>query len=153
MSWIKIRTTLPDDPRVARIARLLNVEPNTVVGALVRIWAYADAHSTDGALPWTQAGDIDRIAGIGIADAMRAVDWLLDHVDGGVSFPRFGEHNGETAKARAQGARRVAAHRARNADTVTGSRNGGVIREEKRREEKKPRASARVAPAGRKGGI
>ena len=68
----------------------------------------------------------------GFADALRKVGWLEGR-DGALTFPRFAEHNGQTAKKRAETQARVAKHR--NAKTVT-----PVTREvlpEKRREEKK----------------
>ena len=134
MSWIKIRTTLVSDPRVNAIAASLNINRNAVVGALVAVWSFADAHSVDGRLPWTTRDDIDGISQLpGFARAMFEVGWLDDGDPSGVVLPRFVEHNGESAKARAQGAKRVERYR-RNAASVTGSGHDGVTREEKRRE-------------------
>jgi hypothetical protein len=74
-------------------------------------------------------------------------------------LPRFGEHNGETAKQRAQGAVRVARHRVAtvnadsvspcNADSVTGCNVDSVTREEKRREDKRRKTSARATARGK----
>jgi hypothetical protein len=95
MSWIKIRTTLPSDPRVAHMAATLGRPTNEIVGALVTLWIFVDA----------------QVGLLGFADALRGVGWLADAPKNGVSIPRFQEHNGSSAKARAQGATRQAKHR------------------------------------------
>lgn len=112
MSWIKIRTTLPSDPRVAHMAATLGRPANEIVGALVTLWIFVDSHSTDGALPFCSRAAVDAQVGLlGFADALRGVGWLADAPKNGVSIPRFQEHNGASAKARAQGATRQAKHR------------------------------------------
>jgi hypothetical protein len=158
MPWIKVRTNLAADPRVDEIARRTGRTVQHVLGALVALWSFADEHSTDGRLAFVRRERIDAFCGGTDADfssALEAVGWLefLPGVDC-FAIPRFAEHNGESAKARAQGAKRVARHRyasggACNASSVTEQRedgessNGGrVTREEERREEKKKRARA-----------
>lgn len=43
--WIKMRSNLWDDPRVARICDLTDVGEAAVVGGLYWLWATADQHS------------------------------------------------------------------------------------------------------------
>jgi hypothetical protein len=91
------------------------------VGALVVLWSYADEHSTDGFLRYFTARQVDAMACIpGVAAALFAVGWL-EEIDApfGIALLRYGEHNGETAKQRAQGSLRAAKFRTRNATTVT----------------------------------
>jgi hypothetical protein len=161
--WIKLRTNLWHDPRVAYVARVVGVAPATVVGALAIVWSWADEHSTDGVLRYRAWDEINALAGVvddpmphgvprlQLADALRSVGWLEIADDGSPRIPRFEEHNGATAKQRAETARRVANHRSRNGGTVTTA----LPREEKRREDKNTHAT-RVCDArarARKGGI
>ena len=125
VAWIKVRTNLHNDPRVAYVARATGLHPATVVGALVTLWSWADEFTTDGVLRYHTTADVDALGGGPIAErltlsaALRGVGWLVDVSDGSPAIPRFDEHNGATAKSRAETARRVATHRARNGSTVT----------------------------------
>jgi len=133
MSWIKVRVNLHEDPRVLGIAAELAVRVPEVVGLLVRLWSYADAHSTDGRIePMSRAG-IDAIVGrTGFCDALATVGWISEDGDA-VTLPRYADHNGQTAKQRAQTARAVTRHRMRKSEQSAGD---GVTRGEERRGEK-----------------
>jgi hypothetical protein len=130
--WIKMRTDLYDDPRVRFIAKTLKCHVVSVIGSLYTLWALADQHSTDGSL-WTYtATDLDRRVGRdGFAQtlALKEVGWLLVE-DDRLVVPRFEEHNGQSAKLRAGGAKRVKKHRDRFTDVTL------QVLPEKRREEK-----------------
>lgn len=105
--WIKLETTTPDKPEVIRMAKILRIDQDAVVGKLVRVWAWADQHSVDGANVTITADFIGRLTGQKqFAAAMREVGWLTGE-DGSLTFPHFGHHNGDTAKARAESARRM----------------------------------------------
>ena len=126
--WIKMRNNLDSDPRVFAIAESLGLEDLHVIGLLWKVWAWADQHTVDGNAVSVTVSRLDRIVGVtGFADALRKVGWLEGR-DSSLSFPRFAEHNGQTAKTRAQTADRVA--KKRNAVSVT------KALPEKRREEK-----------------
>lgn len=130
MTWIKVRTNLDTDPRVIAMAGELSVSELHVVGMLWKVWSWADAHSVDGNALCVTDVTLDRFTGVtGFAQALRNVRWLVTE-DGTLTFPNFREHNGETAKKRAQTAKRVSKHR--NADVTLDALP------EKRREEKKP---------------
>jgi hypothetical protein len=135
--WIKVQKDTPDKPEVLAIASRMNLDPDAVVGKLVRIWSWFDTHTVDGnALSVTYAL-LDRLAGVtGFAEQMAFVGWL--NQDGHVlSLPNFEYHNGETAKKRALGKNRQDKHRS-NDESNANSNAPSVTKAlpEKRREEK-----------------
>jgi hypothetical protein len=110
--WIKVRTNLWDDPRVSQLCELTNSSEATVVGGLYWLWASADEHTATGLMTGLSVATIDRKTGIkGLGAALLAVAWVEETPEG-IQIIRFGEHNGESAKARAQTAKRVANHKA-----------------------------------------
>jgi hypothetical protein len=150
--WIKLQKDTPDKPEVLAIASRMNLDPDAVVGKLVRIWSWFDTHTVDGnALSVTYAL-LDRLAGItGFAEQMSFVGWLNQegHV---LSLPNFEYHNGETAKKRALGKNRQDKHRS-NDESNANSNASNVTNAlpEKRREEKsidikKERATSVACP-------
>jgi hypothetical protein len=135
--WIKVQKDTPDKPEVLAIASRMNLDPDAVVGKLVRIWSWFDTHTVDGnALSVTYAL-LDRLAGVtGFAEQMAFVGWL--NQDGHVlSLPNFEYHNGETAKKRALGKNRQ--EKRRSNDESNANSNASSVTNalpEKRREEK-----------------
>lgn len=114
VSWIKIEVILPDKPEVITLAKLLKLkDTDTVVGKLIRLWAWADMQTVDGqCVPCTDAF-IDRTVFCkGFAKALRSVGWL-EGEEGALVFPRFERHNGETTKERIGSNRRVSRFRNR----------------------------------------
>lgn len=127
--WITVEDTTPDKPEVYRMAALLSMPPEQVVGHLIRIWVWADQQSLDGNAISVTETTLDHIAHVtGLAKAMREVGWLHGS-NGSMSLPNFDRHNGKTAKSRALTRKRV--QRFRNDVSVT------LPLPEKRREEKK----------------
>lgn len=157
--WIKVRTNLWSDPRVSQLCDLTDESKAAVVGALYWLWASADEHTQDGHMPGLSLKGIDRDSGIkGMGAALVSIGWLADTA-GGVTLIRFEDHNGASAKNRAQTAKRVANHKGNakvtptplpeSNDTVTSA----LPREEKRREEieqSNSKAEAKAAPKARK---
>jgi hypothetical protein len=130
--WIKMRTNLDSDVRVIELASMLGLPELHVVGCLWKLWAWADMHTHDGNAIRVTGVTLDRFTGVdGFAEALRKVGWLEGR-DNALSFPRFAEHNGQTAKNRAETKQRVAKHR--NAKAVTDV-TGNTL-PEKRREER-----------------
>jgi hypothetical protein len=112
--WIKMRSNLWDDPRVAKLCDILDCGEAQIVGALYWLWATADQHTESGLLPGLSLRQIDRKTGVaGFAQALCDVGWLTDDKDG-VRISRFEEHNGSSAKKRAVTAKRVANFRGNN---------------------------------------
>jgi len=138
--WIKMRTNLDTDRRVIDIATRLGVSELQVVGMLWKVWSWADAHTLDGNAIRVTDVTLDRFTLVtGFADALRKVGWLEGR-DGLLSFPRFAEHNGQTAKNRAETKERVAKHRnAKSVTDVTPKPLPEKRREEKSSEKEKPR--------------
>lgn len=137
--WMKIEKVTPDKPEIDGIATILDLDPDAVFGKCFRIWRWFDDHTTDGNAPSVTKNAIDRRAGVtGFADAMEKVGWLVTTGDS-AKLPSFDRHNGETSKARALTAKRVAAHKSKGNAKGNASGNGEVTdgalpREEKRRD-------------------
>jgi len=134
--WLKFEKATLDKPEVFAIAARLGIDPDAVVGKLMRVWSWFDTHTVDGNAAGVTPELLDRIAGAtGFVTAMQESGWVVVS-ENGVSLPNFDRHNGETAKKRALTAKRVAHHRAKcNAAAVTASVTPALAREEKRREE------------------
>lgn len=162
--WIKLEATTPDKPEVYRLAELLDLDPDTVIGKLVRVWVWADQHLQSASetgnasvtllyaecnAPPVASALIDRIAMLpGFANAMCKVGWFTQTKDG-MQFCNFARHNGKTAKTRAITNKRVALHRSKvcangNADGVTDCVTKALP--EKRREEKRVKTKTKNPP-------
>lgn len=131
--WLKFEKATLDKPEVFALADALGLDPDAVVGKLMRIWSWFDTHTIDGSGRGVTPPLLDRISGAsGFVDAMAGVGWL-EVTPQGVRLVNFDRHTGESAKARALTARRVARHKGRsNASIVTPP----LTREEQRRGEK-----------------
>lgn len=129
--WIKMRIDIGTSPKVVRIASALSADRLRVVGGLHAVWCLFDAHSEDGKLDGYTPDALDELIGFsGFAAAMISVGWLED---GGefLAVPRFGDHNGQSAKRRAMETERKRTSRKMSALDADEKRT----REEKRREE------------------
>lgn len=139
--WLKFEKATLDKPEVFAIAADTGLDPDAVLGKLLRVWSWFDTHTESGNALRVTSSLLDRIAGAtGFTDAMVSVGWM--HVtDTGVQQPGFDKHTGQSAKTRATTARRVAKSRSGNAGsndaTVTKNDTPALAREEKRREEVK----------------
>ena len=156
--WIKFESVTPDKPEVYQMAERLGIDPDAVVGKLVRVWVWADQQTIDGNARGVTRALLDRItSATGFAEALIAVGWL-DESDAGLTFPRFGEHNGTSAKKRSLSAKRSAKarkSRAERDEIATESVTSAPPREEKSREEKSikktpppPQSGSNVAGVG-----
>ena len=129
--WIKMRRSLLTDPRVVRISSALNADRFRTIGGLFSAWCLFDEQTPDGHLAGYTPEVFDQIVGIsGLAVAMAAVGWLEIGPDY-LQATAFCEHNGQSAKRRAQESVRKMS--ARDADKTADKKRP---REEKRREEK-----------------
>jgi hypothetical protein len=135
--WIRIEKGLSESIRFKRVVRRLkesnalrNVSDVTeqllvtaCLGAIARLWNYADSHITDDNRIDATFDEIDDLVGIpGFAAALPS-DWLVKVDEETVELPNFLEHNGTSAKQRSDNARRQAEWRARQKD---GQSNGDV---------------------------
>ena len=131
--WIKIENVTPNKPEVWQMAEFLKIDPDAVVGKMVRIWVWADEQTYDGYAGSVTSALLDRITGLkGFTEAMLDCGWLLI-TSKGLVFPNFDRHNGQTGKQRGLTAKRMQKLRGKNSD------DGGVTlaSPEKRREEKR----------------
>jgi len=142
--WLKMESNTPEKPEVMAITVTMGWDdPDLTVGKLFRVWRWFDQQTTDGNAPRVTTALLDRIAGApGFSEAMILAGWLT-RMESGLSLPKFDAHNGASAKARAQGAKRASNFRSTdlsnadsNADSVTESVTNALPREEKRREDK-----------------
>lgn len=137
--WIKFELITLDKPEVCLIADLANIDPDAVVGKLLRIWGWFDQHTEEGNALSVSKRLLDRLVGVtGFCDHMKVAGWMVE--EGGlISLPNFDRHNGKTAKNRILTAKRVAKCKSGNAqgnDKGNGaSVNSALPKEEKRREE------------------
>ena len=133
--WLKIEHSTPDKPEMVEMAGLLEVDHDLVVAKCLRFWIWLDQQSQTGDAISVTGAFIDRLVYLkGFAAALRKVGWL-DGRDGRYSVPHFSDHNGQTAKKRAQTQKRQRRYR-----------DAGVTLEaspEKRREEKSTKESKR----------
>jgi hypothetical protein len=111
--WIKIEVSTPDKPEICAIATQLRIDPDAVVGKLVRFWSWAELSGADPNDLNVTKEFINKVCGRkGFAEALIQAGWL-DESDGTLSFPNFERHNGNASKVRGLTARRVEQHRAR----------------------------------------
>jgi hypothetical protein len=131
--WMKIELELPDKPKVHAIAGTLNLDPDSVVGKLIRVWQWFDKHTVDGNAFGVTFSIVDRITGVtGFGEAMMFVGWLEQN-DKNLTMPKFDKHTSQSAKQRALTAKRV--EKLRNENVTVAA----LPREEKRREDIKPK--------------
>ncbi|WP_455565897.1 DnaT-like ssDNA-binding domain-containing protein [Pectobacterium jejuense] len=125
--WIKVEVITPDKPEIYQLAEILSIDPDSVLGKLIRLWSWADQQTIDGnangnATSVTKNA-IDRITFFpGFADALLQVGWLK--VEGNtLMFPNFERHNGKSSKKRTLSNRRVTEHRKKPSN---GNANGNA---------------------------
>lgn len=141
--WIKMRCSLHTHPKVVRISSALKADRFRTVGGLHAVWSLFDAHSTDGGLVGYTMDAIDDLIGWpGFSAAMKSVAWLEENTQG-IVLPRFDQHNGKSAKRRANDVERKRSERsphpvrnlsASDAD-ISGTKSGPEKEKEKEKEE------------------
>lgn len=142
--WIKMRSDLATDPAVIAIAAKTGLDEFGVVGRLHSLWAWADSQTLDGNAVGVTESFLDRYLGVtGMARAMVSVGWLEVN-SCGLRIPHFDRHNGQTAKARALTAKRVAKFKDQKG-------NGYSVTEALPREEKRRVNTPYIPQGGRMG--
>ena len=138
--WIKMRMDLATCPKVVRIMSATGADKFRTIGGLHAVWSVYDQHSLDGMLVGYTADVMDAVIGWpGFANAMIAVEWL-HQTPQGLMMPRFEEHNGTSAKRRADDTRlkrvrRLSAKCPQNVRSDTGQ-NADQIRLERDKDKK-----------------
>lgn len=133
--WIKVEVATIDKPEVIRMAELLGVKRDEMVGILFRFWVWLDRSTGNGVVTHMSRIGVDQVMQCtGFSAALESVGWCeFDESAVTLTVPNFCRHNGTPAKSRALGNERKARYdeRKRNATGVTKT----YLREEKRREE------------------
>lgn len=115
-SWIKVQATLPESPKIFRLARLLGVGRMEALGYAVRWFCWLDSYCANGSTELTEE-DVDALIGkCGITRAFCELGWASVDAEGYVLVLEFEKHNGESSKKRAENQARVAAFRERQAE-------------------------------------
>jgi len=160
--WIKMRTTLEDDPTVLYIVSQISVTGVTtdqtllsrmVVGCLHKLWSIADAQTRDGRLVAYTPEVLDRKIGLpGFTElaASAATPWIIIE-DDALVIPKHDRHLSKNAKKRAEAAERQRESReqrkAASQESVTPvTKNCDQSREEKSREESKEEPNGSSCP-------
>lgn len=134
--WIKMREELGSELEVLRMAELLGgVDPDLVIGKLLKFWSWAGRVSRDGhglsvTVTWVDC----HVKLDGFCDALLKVGWLGKD-DQGFYIPHFERHNGENAKKRALATKRKQKERSSVTHASRSERDKNATREEERREE------------------
>ena len=140
---MKVELDIHNKPEVQAIAEQLNIDVDTVVGRLIRVWAWFDRHTDDGNAQYVTPVTLDRYICNGhvthdeqmcnatFSKAMENVGWLR-YENGILTMPKFDKHTSSSAKNRANTGLRV--KRYRNGENVTDVTPKPLP--EKRREEK-----------------
>lgn len=150
MSWIKFETATSDKPEVWEIATRLKIDPDAVVGKLLRVWAWFDKHTEFGNAPSVTKTLLDRNVGVtGFCEAMIFVGWMVE-TEGAVSLPNFDRHNGKTAKSRVLTAKRVGKLRKCNGDVTLENKkcNAAIVTQALPKEEKRRKEIPPMSPKG-----
>jgi hypothetical protein len=76
--WIKFELTTLDKPEVCQIADLADIDPDAVVGKLMRVWGWFDQQTEKGNAPSVSKKLLDRLVGVtGFCEHMKSVAWMI----------------------------------------------------------------------------
>jgi hypothetical protein len=73
---IRVRKTLVDDPRLAQIQAATGLDRDAVLGKLLRLWIWADAHASRGIAPGGLAFVDSLVDQPGFGQALAVAGWL-----------------------------------------------------------------------------
>jgi hypothetical protein len=166
--WIKWTKGLTKKREVGVLASKLGRDRHEVAGRLMTLWEWCDDNLYDS--DYDQSGNasvvigdkafVDEMVGLsGFADALASpeVAWLVLGDGGRITFPKFDNHNGNTAKNRLYEQKKKANQRKEALKTSlkcpdeTGTTEGtkiGTRREETRGDERREESSNRERPNG-----
>lgn len=152
--WIKMRIELQSHPKIVRILSATQSDKFRAIGGLHAVWSVFDLHSENGKLHGYTPALMDHIIGWdGFSQAMVDVGWLLFDGSETLSMPEFTEHNGKSAKRRAEDQKRKRDERKCPQSVRNLSANESDekrTREEKRREESK---QSPLPPSRKRGAV
>ena len=128
--WIKFENCTPDKPEVWALAERLEIDPDAVIGKLLRVWIWFDRQTENGNAPSVTKSLLDsNVCLKGFCDAMIWSGWMVEK-NNNIKLTNFDRHNGSTAKNRILTAKRVSNSRNKCNGNVTVQ---ALPKEEKRR--------------------
>ncbi|WP_449103783.1 DnaT-like ssDNA-binding domain-containing protein [Pseudomonas veronii] len=136
-----MRIDLQTHPKVFRMVSALQADRLRIIGGLHIAWSIFDTHSSDGVLVGYTVDAMDAVIGWpGFTQAMIDVQWASIDEAGSLVMPRFDEHNGASAKRRANdNERKRTARKSGSVRKMSASDADEMrTREEKRREDQNP---------------
>jgi hypothetical protein len=159
MSWIKLQTNIWDNPKIDYLAHEVGLPVEMAVGIVSRLWSWFDQYTEDGTTDKIGKAKVNRIIvtsvtqlrdrchdmdALGVTqnfiECLKTIGWISENDHGGYTLPKWGEHNGATAKKRATDQKRQEKHRDTKEKSdvvtpVTQERDKSVTREDKIRVE------------------
>jgi len=128
--WIKVEVATLDKPEVVRMAELLGVKRDEMLGILLRFWAWLDRSTGHGVVTHVSRLGLDDVLHVsGFSAALECVGWgFFDKEAVTLTVPNFDAHNGNPAKTRGLAQKRKRNERSRSCHDES------VTREEKRRD-------------------
>lgn len=140
--WIKVRHALVRSAKIRLMARELGCNQITALGLAVKWLCWIDEQTEDGETSLLPKELDEEMGWRGCATALISIGWAAEDEKGRVVALEFDKHSGETAKKRAEAARRKGLQRARDKSMGQMSQKSVTEsvtrREEKRIEEDKP---------------
>ena len=111
--WYKARYDLARGAKVRKLARVLKASRHTALGVMHDYLTWISMHCEDGQVGLTTAELDDELGFRGAGAALCSIGWCSVDEDGLMVAADFAQHNGQSAKVRAQAARRQASRRKR----------------------------------------
>lgn len=140
--WIKVRHALVRSAKIRLMARELGCNQITALGLAVKWLCWIDEQTEDGETSLLPKELDEEMGWRGCATALISIGWAAEDEKGRVVALEFDKHSGETAKKRAENARRQSNFKERkrrsNALALPGNADAlpNALPEENRREEK-----------------
>lgn len=118
-AWLKVRHSLLRSAKVRALMRELRCKKHAALGLAVAWLVWIDEQTTDGQTHLLPDELDDEIGFRGCAEALISIGWAALGEDGCVYALEFGKHCGDSAKERAETARRVAKCKSKKKQPVT----------------------------------
>lgn len=115
-TWVKVRHALVRSAKIRMLMRELKCNKATAIGVALQWFVWIDEQTEDGKTNLTPDELADEIGFRGCTEALVKIGWAALDETGCVCAVDFGKHCGETAKARAVNAQRVARFRRKPPD-------------------------------------
>jgi hypothetical protein len=111
--WLKLENITPNKFEIIEMAHTLGKNRQEMVGIFVDYLVWVNEQCERAFIPISAQNHIDeKVMCPGFCAALQKVGWM-NITDTDLEIVKFGRHNGNTAKSRAQNNRRVASHRMR----------------------------------------